>query len=342
MIDLRTDGVTRPTPEMRQALATAPVGDDVLGDDQLVNQLQAMAAERLGKEAGLFVPSGMMGNLLGVRLFARHGLTVVSEPRNHLAQCAVPANCGGTVALVPGDKFGYMPLDALDLALASDAFGRPAVLLCLENSFNAAGGTALRPAYIEAAAGLARRRGIPVHLDGARLFNASVALGVEAAEIARPADTVMFCISKGLGAPVGSLLVGRRELIAEAAHQRHLCGGAMRQVGMLAACGIIALEKMVDRLAEDNANARMLGEGLAQIEELEIDLEVLQTNLIYFDVRRAGVTGAAFEAALTQAGVGNFATGPTQIRLVTHKDVSRQDCIDALAIIKRVVRELKK
>jgi len=338
MIDMRSDGVTRPTPEMRQAMATAPVGDDVLGDDQLVNRLQAMAAERLGKEAGLFVPSGMMGNLLGVRLYAGHGLSVVCDPRQHLAQCAVPATNGANMTPVMGDKFGYVPLDALDAALAMDAFGHKAALLCLEDSFNQVGGTALKAAYIEKAAGLAHARGIPVHLDGARLFNAAIALGVDAAELAKPADTVMFCISKGLGAPVGSLLVGRRELIAEAAHQRHLCGGAMRQVGMLAACGIIALEKMVDRLAEDNANARMLAEGLAQIEELEIDLEVLQTNLIYFDVRRLGVTGAACEAALTQAGLGNFAAGPTQIRLVTHKDVSRQDCVEALAIVKKTVK----
>jgi len=341
MIDLRSDGVTRPTPAMRQAMLDAVVGDDVLGDDPTVNRLQALAAERLGKEAGLFVPSGMMGNLLAVRLFARHGLAVVAEPRTHLAVCAVAALAGGNISPVAGDKFGYMPLDALDAALASDAFGRQAALLCLENSFNGAGGTALTPAYLGAAADLAHRRGVPVHLDGARLFNAAVALGVDAAELARPADTVMFCVSKGLGAPVGSLLVGRRELIAEAAHQRHLCGGAMRQAGLLAAAGIIALEQMTERLVEDHANARLLAEGLAQIEGIEIDLELVQTNLIYFDVRRLGVSGAAFEQALSRAGVASFAAGPATLRLVTHKDVSRADCLAALEIIKRTAAEMQ-
>jgi len=342
VIDLRSDGVTRPTPEMRQAMANAVVGDDVLGDDPTVNRLQAMAAERLGKEAGLLVPSGMMGNLLAVRLFARHGLSVVSEPRTHLTQCAILGVNGGNSVAVAGNKYGEMPLDALDVALAADAFGHPAVLLCLEDSFNGAGGTALAPAYIAAAADVAHQRGIPVHLDGARLFNAAVALGVDAAEIARPADTVMFCISKGLGSPVGSLLVGRRELIAEAAHQRHLCGGAMRQAGVLAACGIISLEKMVDRLAEDHANARLLAEGLAQIEGIDIDLDLVQTNLIYFDVRRLGVTGLAFEQALTKQGVQSFAVGPYTVRVVTHKDVSRADCVAALSVIRRIAAEMSK
>lgn len=338
MIDLRTDGVTRPTPEMRQAMLDAVIGDDVLGDDPTVLRLQQMAAERLGKEAGLFVPSGMMGNLLAVRLFARQGLSVVCEPRTHLCVCAIIAMAGGNPSPVAGDKYGVMPLDKLDAALASDAFGRKATLLCLEDSFNGAGGTALTPAYVAAAAGLAHARGIPVHLDGARLFNAAVALGVDAAEIARPADTVMFCISKGLSSPVGSLLVGRRELIEEAAHLRHLHGGAMRQAGLLAACGIISLEKMVDRLAEDHANARLLAEGLAQIEGVSIDLDLVQTNLIYFDV--AGAPATEVEARLRAQGVSLLAVGPHTLRAVTHKDVSRQDCMTALQVMRQVLPAL--
>ena len=341
MIDLRSDTVTRPTPEMYLAICSAPLGDDLLGDDPTVIRLQEMAAERLGKEAALFVPSGMMGNILAVKVSARPGDTVVCERRAHLYVTGCIATASANPAVMTGDRYGRLDFGELALALKPDSHSDLASLLCLENSFNGAGGTALPAAYIAGAADLAHARGVPVHLDGARLFNAAVALGVEAAELAKPVDTIMFCISKGLSSPVGSLLCGPRDLIEKAHRLRYMQGGAMRQAGILAACGIVSLERMVDRLAEDHANARLLAEGLAQIEGITVDLDVVQTNLVYFETAGAGIAAATLESRLEQQGVSVIAVGPTTVRVVTHKDVSRQDCVAALEIITRTLDELR-
>jgi threonine aldolase len=340
VIDLRSDTVTRPTPAMYAAMNCAPLGDDVLGDDPTVQRLEAMAAERLGKEAGLFVPSGTMGNLLAARLFARPGDQVVCETRAHLYRTSVLAMASANPIALVGDKYGRMNLDELAVALKPDPYTDAAALMCLENSFNGAGGSALSVDYVSAAAAVAHERGVPVHLDGARLFNAAVALGVPAEAIARHADTVMFCISKGLSAPVGSLLVGTRAHIAQARHLRHLHGGAMRQVGILAACGIVALESMVDRLAEDHANCRLIAEGMARIPGIAFDLDVVQTNLIWFDIAGTGIAGEAFCKALEAKGVLVIQVGPTAVRIATHKDVSREQALVALGAIQDTVKEL--
>lgn len=339
MIDLRSDTVTRPTPEMYAAMCSAPLGDDTLGagDDPTVQKLQEMAADRMGKEASLFVPSGMMGNLLALRLFVSPGDKVVAEYRMHAYKSAIMGLAGANPVALRGDKYGEIDSVELAATLAPNPYGSSAKLLCLENSFNGAGGTALSPEYIELAAGLAHTRGVPAHLDGARIFNAAVALGVDVKEFTKHVDTVMFCVSKGLSSPVGSLLAGPRDLIAEARKLRYIHGGAMRQAGILAACGIVSLETMVDRLAEDHTNARLIAEGLTQIDGVQVDLDLVQTNLIWFDIAGTGVSGAAFATGLHQRGVWLLAVGGTTIRLATHKDVSREDAETALRIITETI-----
>lgn len=342
MIDLRSDTVTKPTPEMYAAMCNAPLGDDTIGigDDPTVHKLQDMAAERMGMEAAVFVPAGMMGNLLAVKLFVSPGDRVVCEYRAHLYKTSILALAGANSVDLHGNKYGEMDLDELAIAIQPSPHNAPAALLCLENSFNGAGGTALTPAYIGQVAQIAHHRDVPVHLDAARIFNAAIALGVDVKEFTQHADTVMFCISKGLASPAGSLVVGSEELILKARKLRYLHGGSMRQAGVLAACGIISLEKMVDRLADDHANARLLAEGLAEIEGVDIDLDLVQTNLIWFDIAGTGISAEMFASRLYEKGVWLLQLGPTTIRLATHKDVSREDAMAALAIIKQTVQEL--
>jgi len=342
VIDLRSDTVTRPTPEMYEAMCSAPLGDDTigLGDDPTVHKLQDMAAERMGKEAGLFVPAGMMGNLLAVKLFVRPGEKVVCDYRTHAYKTSALAMAGANSVSLHGNRQGEMDLDELSAVMRPNPYGPSARLLILENSSNGAGGTALTPEYISRVAGLAHSRDIPVHLDGARLFNAAVALGVDVRKFTQHVDTVMFCISKGLSSPAGSLLVGPEDLILEARKQRYIHGGSMRQAGILAACGIVSLEKMVDRLADDHANARLIAEGLADIPGVSVDLDLVQTNLIWFDIAGTGISGDAFAGRLHERGVWLLALGPTTIRIATHKDVSRADAIAALGIMREVIGEL--
>jgi threonine aldolase len=342
VIDLRSDTVTRPTPEMYEAMRRAPLGDDTMGagDDPTVHRLQDMAAERMGQEAGLFVPAGMMGNLLAVKLFVSPGAKAVCEYRTHAYKSSALAMAGANSVVLRGNKYGEMDTDELAAVMRPNPYGPSASLLCLENSFNGAGGTALTPDYIGRVAGLAHSAGISVHLDGARIFNAAVALGVDVREFTQHVDTVMFCVSKGLSSPAGSLLTGPRDLIQEARKQRYIHGGSMRQAGILAACGIVSLEQMVDRLAEDHANARLLAEGLAEIPGIDIDLDLVQTNLIWFGMGSTGIAAEAFARRLHERGVWLLALGPTTIRVATHKDVSHQDAVAALAIMREVIAEL--
>lgn len=342
MIDLRSDTVTKPTPEMYEAMCAAPLGDDTIGpgDDPTVYRLQDMAAERMGKEAGLFVPAGMMGNLLAVKLFISPGEKAVCDYRTHAYRASALAMAGANSVVLRGNKQGEMDMDELSAALRPNPYGPSAGLLILENSSNGAGGTALSPDYIGRVAGLAHSRGIPVHLDGARIFNAAVALGVDVKAFTQHVDTVMFCVSKGLSSPAGSLLVGPKDLIQQARKLRYIHGGSMRQAGILAACGIVSLEKMVDRLADDHANARLIAEGLAKTPGIEVDLDLVQTNLVWFDMAGTGTTGQAFADRLHARGVWLLALGPTTIRVATHKDVSREDALAALQIIREVVEEL--
>ena len=334
IVDLRSDTLTLPTPEMREAMARAEVGDDVWEEDPTVKRLEAMAAERLGKAAGLFVPSGTMGNLVSVVSHTRAGQEVVLDLDSHIFNYEVAGSAViGNVQMHPvKTALGFLTPDQVREALRPSNIHLPSTgLVCVENTHNRHGGTCCTPEEIAAVAEIAHGAGVPVHLDGARLFNAAVALRREAREFARPADSVTFCVSKGLAAPVGSVMCGSAEFIARARRTRKMVGGGMRQAGVIAAAGIVALERMVDRLAEDHANARRLAEGLAKLPGLAVDLATVQTNIVIVRVERPG--GPAASAAATGELVAGcvarkvkvHAMGPAAIRCVTHKDVDTED-----------------
>jgi len=339
-IDLRSDTVTLPTDAMRRAMAEAEVGDDVYGEDPTVRRLEELGAEMVGKEAALFVPTGTMGNQVAVMTHTRRGEEVILEADSHIFFYEV----GGLAALsgvqartVPGRR-GAMDPGQVEAAVREDNIHFPrTALVCLENTHNRSGGTVVPLENMAAVADVARRHGAAVHLDGARIFNAATALGVPPSKVAAPADSVMFALSKGLAAPVGSLVVGRREWVERARKNRKLLGGGMRQVGVLAAAGIVALTSMVGRLAEDHANARRLGEGIASIPGLAVDLETVQTNMVSFEVNKPGLTALELVARMGEQGVKANATGSSRIRLVTHKDVSAADVDETLRVLRRLL-----
>ena len=341
IIDLRSDTVTVPTDEMRRAMAAAEVGDDVYGEDPTVNRLEELAAAKVGKEAALFVPSGTMGNQVAVMTHTQRGDEVILEAEAHIFYYEV----GGLAVLagvqartIPGHR-GAMDPAAVEAAIRGDNIHYPrTALVCLENTHNRAGGTVLPQDNIDQVCAVAHRHGVAVHMDGARLFNAAIASGVPAARIVRDVDSVQFCLSKGLGAPVGSLIAGSRDYIARARKNRKLLGGGMRQAGVLAAAGIVALTKMVDRLAEDHANAKLLAEGVNNIPGLRVDMETVQTNIVTVFIDRPDLSGEQLAARLSEAGVKCGASGPDRIRLVAHKDVTRDDMLAALTIIDKVMR----
>ncbi|HVF28263.1 MAG TPA: GntG family PLP-dependent aldolase [Pyrinomonadaceae bacterium] len=336
MIDFRSDTVTKPTPAMRRAMAEADVGDDVYGEDPTVNRLQERAAEIFEKEAALFVPTGSMGNQIAVKLHTRPGEEVVIEERGHIYnyEMAAMAAISGTLArpVKSADGSGILTWGEIEPALHSGAayYVAPTGLIALENSHNLAGGTLLTGAHTEEVCERAHQLKIPVHLDGARIFNAAAALNESVAALAHPVDSVMFCFSKGLGAPVGSMLLGSREFIEEARAWRKLLGGGMRQVGVLAAAALVALEETPPRLAEDHANARRLASGLAELPGVRIDPEKIVTNIVIFDVSETGRTADEICDRL-QHEHGVLASGfGSSIRMVTHYDVSRADVDRAL------------
>ncbi|HEY5382571.1 MAG TPA: GntG family PLP-dependent aldolase [Acidobacteriaceae bacterium] len=343
VIDLRSDTVTKPTAAMRAAMASAEVGDDVYGEDPTVNRLEQRAAEVFGREAAIFVPSGTMGNQIAIRLHTQHGQEVICEARSHVLDwemATVAAFSGCVPRTVMGER-GVLRWEAIERAIAPKIYYRaPTALICLENTHNMAGGTVTPLDVFEEVWAGAREAGLPVHLDGARIFNATAALGVDVAELTRGFDTVMFCLSKGLGAPVGSMLVGLRETMQRARVYRKALGGGMRQAGVLAAAGLIALEEMPKRLHEDHANARLLAEAIARSEAAEIELDDVQTNIVIFGVRaERGVRGdaAALVGAMKKEGVLASAIGAHQVRLVTHYDVSRADCARAAEVVQRLL-----
>ncbi|MDQ1557091.1 MAG: threonine aldolase [Pyrinomonadaceae bacterium] len=346
MIDLRSDTVTKPTPAMRRAMSEAEVGDDVYGEDPTVNRLQERAAELFDKEAALFVPTGSMGNQIAVKLHTRPGMEVVIEERGHIYnyEMAAMSAVSGTLArpVKSADGSGIMSWDDIKAAVhANDApyYVAPTGLVALENSHNLAGGTLLtRERTAEICAG-AHAHGIPVHLDGARIFNAAAALSETVAALAAPCDSVMFCLSKGLGAPVGSMLLGSRAFVEEARRWRKLLGGGMRQVGVIAAAGLVALEESPRLLHADHANARRLAEGVAELPGVEIDPARVVTNIVIFDV--AGTRRAADRiCARLQHAHGVLASGfGTSIRMVTHYDVSTADIDAAVRALGDVLRE---
>jgi threonine aldolase len=316
-------------------MAEAEVGDDVYGEDPTVNRLEERAAELFGRESALFVPTGTMGNQIAVKLHTRPGQEVICESRAHLLDwemAMVAAFSGCVPRTVAGDR-GILSWATIQKAIGPKIYYRAqTALVWIENSHNMAGGTVTPlPVLIDIWEG-AQAAGLPVHCDGARVFNAATAAGVSVAEITRGFDTVMFCLSKGLGAPVGSLLVGSREAMAEARSVRKALGGGMRQAGVLAAAGLIALEQMPKRLGEDHANARLLAEAVAGCEAAEIDLNGVETNIVIFALKDRG-DAAGLVSALRQQGILASAVGPHAVRLVTHFDVSREDCRNAAAVL---------
>jgi threonine aldolase len=328
IIDLRSDTVTRPTLEMRAAMAAAEVGDDVYGEDPTVNLLERRAAEIFGREAALFVPTGTMGNQIAIRLHTQPGQEVIAESRAHILdwEMATTAVFSGCLVRAVQAERGILTWKHIEPAIQGrGAFRAATGLIEIENTANMAGGTVTPLPVLEEIWDGAKQRKLPVHLDGARIFNAATALGVDVKTLTRGFDTVMFCLSKGLGAPVGSMLVGSAELMGRARIYRKALGGGMRQAGVLAAAGLIALEQMPARLHEDHANARLLAESLANIDSVAIDLDAVETNIVVFRLT-GGRSAADVVARLKKRGILASAFGPDAIRLVTHLDADRAAC----------------
>ena len=340
IVDLRSDTVTKPTPAMRRAMAEAEVGDDVYREDPTVNRLQARAAEIFQREAALFVPSGTMGNQAAIKVHTRHGQEVICEQRAHIYnfEMAVMAAFSGCLARPIWAEDGILSWDLISREVRGRSDHRARTgLISLENTSNLAGGSVYPAEAVEEICDKAHAAGLPVHLDGARIFNAAVALGRSVVELTRPFDSVMFCLSKGLGAPVGSMLVGSREFFEEARLVRKMLGGGMRQAGVLAAAGLIALEEGPKHLALDHENARFLAASLAEIPGIQIDPAKVVTNILFFDVSGTGLT--SFEISKRLAAENVLANGVTAqiIRMVTHRDVDRAGCQRALQVLRSVL-----
>ena len=341
LIDLRSDTVTRPTSEMRAAMAAAEVGDDVYGEDPTVNLLERRAAEIFGREAALFVPTGTMGNQVAIRLLTQPGQEVIAESRAHIldwemATTAVFSGC--LVRAVPAER-GILTWKHIEPAIYSrGAFRAATGLIEIENTANLAGGSCTPVDVLEEIWEHAKEHNLPLHLDGARIFNAAVALGVDVKTLTRGFDTVMFCLSKGLGAPVGSMLTGSSELMDRARLFRKALGGGMRQAGILAAAGLIALEHGPKRLHEDHANARLLAETLVDLEGVSIDLNAVETNIVIFKLN-GKIAAADLVSRLKARNILVSALGPGLIRLVTHLDVNRADCLAAAQALAEEIQD---
>jgi threonine aldolase len=340
IVDLRSDTVTKPSAAMRKAMHDAEVGDDVYREDPTVNRLQARAAEIFEREAGLFVASGTMGNQTAIKVLTRHGQDVICEDRCHIYnfEMGMLAAFSGVVPRTLHAEDGILTweLIAPHVRVGNDHRAHTG-LIEIENSSNLAGGSVYPLANTNDIVDHAHAAGLPVHLDGARIFNASVALGKSVVELTRKVDSVMFCLSKGLGAPVGSMLVGSKEFIEEARIIRKMLGGSMRQVGVLAAAGLIALEEGPKRLGIDHANARFLAQELAQIPGIKIDPAKVATNILFFDVSGTGLSAYEISKRLAAQGILANASSPQQIRMVTHLDVDRAGCERAMAVLREVV-----
>lgn len=340
-IDLRSDTVTRPTEEMREAMALAEVGDDVYLEDPTVNKLQELAASMLGKEAALFVPSGTMGNQVCVNLHTRPGQEVILEQRSHIYnyEMSAMAALSGTLARPVHAEDGILDWPSIEAEIRprSSYYVAETGLVALENTHNMAGGVVTPVSMMEEICEAAHAAGLPVHLDGARIFNAAIALGRPVADLARPFDSVMFCLSKGLCAPIGSLILGSTSFIEKALGVRRMFGGAMRQAGVIAAAGIVAMEKMTGRLVEDHESAQRLARGLAEIRGICVDPERVHTNIVVFDISATGMDTNLFSAVLKENGVLANGISLREMRMVTHKDVSRSDCETAVEVVRTIL-----
>lgn len=336
-IDLRSDTVTHPTPAMRRAMYEAEVGDDVYGEDPTVNRLEAIAAERVGKEAALFLTSGTQGNVVAMLTHCGRGDEIIlgDQAHTYLSEAGAPAALGGiTPRPLRNQRDGTLDLAEVEAAIRPDNVHFPKTrLITIENTHNQCGGRVLSPAYTAAVGNLARRHSLRTHLDGARLFNAAVALGVPATALTGPMDSVQFCLSKGLSAPVGSMLAGSGDFIREARRTRKILGGGARQAGVIAAAGIVALNEMVDRLAEDHANARRLAEGLAELPAVVLDPTTVETNIVILQLA-PGLNVAETLARLKEGGVLVSAFYGARIRAVTHYGITAADIDAALAVFR--------
>ena len=340
IVDLRSDTITRPTAAMRKAMAEAEVGDDVFGEDPTVNRLEKMAAECLGKEAALFVASGTMGNLASVLAHCGRGDEVILGDQSHTffyEQGGIAALASVHPRTLRNLPDGTMDIEEIEAAIRPDNVHFPRTrLISLENTHNRCNGRPLTPEYMQTVGEMARRRGLKVHVDGARVFNAAVAQGVEPEVLASEADSVTFCLSKGLAAPVGSVVCGDADFIMKALRARKVLGGGMRQAGILAAAGTVALDTMVDRLAEDHANARRLAEGLAEIKALEINPGNIFTNIVYFEIERDDLTPERLVEMLNAEGIKLLPTGRRQLRAVTQYHVTAGDIEHTLDVLRKI------
>ncbi len=340
IVDLRSDTVTKPTPEMRRAMAEAEVGDDVFAEDPTVRRLETLAAERLGKEAGLFVTSGTQGNQVSLMAHTQRGDEIILDENSHIFNYEVAglAVLSAVQARTLNGRHGILDPDQVRDAIRPPNIHHPKdTLICLESTHNRGGGTVYPLETLRGIRQVATEHGLAVHLDGARLFNACVATGTPLREAAAQADSVTFCLSKGLGAPVGSVVTGTRAFIDRARRARKMLGGGMRQAGVIAAAGIVALESMVDRLREDHENARVLAEGLAALPGIRIDLDLVQTNIVIFDVARTDIDAPGLILKLHEQGVKAFNINQRRIRMVTHKDVDRAGIVRTLSVLRTLL-----
>ena len=341
VIELRSDTFTKPTPAMRRAMADAEVGDDQYGEDPTVNRLEKRACEIVGKEAALYVPSGMMGNLCGVLSQTQRGDEVILGDLAHIVQNEMGASfvVGGVVPRLVPNRDGLPSLEDLAAAVRPQGMYPRTSLICLENSHNNCGGAVITPEQTKAVADFAHARGMRVHLDGARIFNAAAALGVEAKALVRDVDTVQFCFSKGLAAPVGSIVCGDAETLAKARRVRKMLGGAMRHAGVIAAAALVALEEMRDRLVDDHRNAKRLAEGLARIPGIRVDPKKVVTNIVSFEIDPEAMDAGSFQKACVQQGlrVSRYLGNSPRLRAVTHLDVTSDDIDAALDIARGVL-----
>ena len=345
VVDLRSDTVTRPTAEMREAMAKAEVGDDVYGEDPTVNKLEKRAAEIFGKEAALFVPTGCMGNLISIKIWTHHGSEVICDERSHvnLYELASMSAIAGCMPRVARGEDGILTWEEIKAVIRPKIYyDSQTALVCLENTSNMAGGTVYSTERVNEICDEAHKLGLKVHLDGARIFNAATALGDHVAVMTKKVDSVMFCLSKGLGAPVGSMVAGSKALIEKARIYRKMFGGGMRQAGVIAAAGLIALEKSPARLHVDHENAKLLAEGIAEIPGLKIDPKKVRSNIVIFDCAQTGMTAVELCDAVHAHGVWAQDTALYSVRVVTHCDVDRAGCERALAVLKEVVTKKRK
>jgi threonine aldolase len=343
-VDLRSDTITKPTAEMRRAMAAAEVGDDVYGEDPTVNRLEKRAAEIFGKDAALFVPTGCMGNLIAIKVWTHHGDEVICDERSHvnLYELASMSAIAGCMPRTVKGEDGILTWETIEGAIRPRIYyDSQSVLVCIENTHNMAGGMIYPTAQVDEICNGAHAAGLKVHLDGARIFNAAVALGEKVDGMTRPVDSVMFCLSKGLGAPVGSMIAGSQAFIEKARVYRKMFGGGMRQAGVIAAAGILALEESPKRLHVDHANARRLAEGVAQMPGVKIDPAKVRTNILIFDCSGTGRTAVELCDELHAQGVGAQDTATYMVRFVTHCDVDEAGIETALVKLHDILRKKK-